>query len=74
MKLYEDINWLRKRYVLEKRIDEYMNKLNKSITEFINEKFDTLAESIVEKLITRKFNEEVERTVNRKLTDLNKKK
>lgn len=62
------------RYILEKRIDEQMNKLNSSLTNLINDKFDKLSESIVEKIITRRFNEEVERMVNRKINDINKKK
>ena len=41
-------------------VDEELNK-------FINRKFDALSDKIVDMLITRKFNEEVEKRVNEKL-------
>ncbi len=57
---------------LEGDIDSRMAFVEKSVSAYIDYKFDKLAESICDLLITRKFKEEVERRVNERLSKKDK--
>ena len=55
--------------LFEKMVNDRISLFEKSVDAFISHKFDLLAEKICETLISRQFNEEVERVAERKLKE-----
>lgn len=54
---------------LKQELETRFNKMERLLLALLDHKWDQLAEKIVDKLITRKFNEEVERRVTEKLNN-----
>ncbi len=52
---------------IEGDVSKRIEKIEKSVSAYIDYKFDVLSEKICELLLTRKFNEEVERKVKERL-------
>jgi hypothetical protein len=71
--LNDDIFFEEKKRV-ENLLTEKIEKLEKEIDSYIQYRFDCLAEKVCEYLISRKFNEEIENRVDKKINDIKIKK
>ncbi len=72
--LREDDTLILERKRIENILVDKIHRLEKELEAYVNYKFDTIAEQLCEKLLTRKFNEEVQKRVDEKLEKIRQKK